>query len=101
MKLVIAIIHSEDNQAVTTALLEGGFSATRMSAWGGFLEKECQVLFICADEEKVDRVKEIFRKNVSCRSQPVPGEMSYLLPGPVTVGGATIFVVNVEQFQRM
>ena len=39
MKLIQAIVHSDDADAVINALLAQGFRATRMASTGGFLRE--------------------------------------------------------------
>ncbi|MBQ8026572.1 MAG: cyclic-di-AMP receptor, partial [Clostridia bacterium] len=37
MKLIIAIVHSDDAQAVITEISRAGYSATKLSTSGGFM----------------------------------------------------------------
>ena len=64
--------------------------------------------FICGTEdEKVPQVIEILRTHSQKRTQMVPSSATYGLgsytpfPVEVTVGGATIFVTNVERFEKI
>ncbi len=105
MKLVIAVINYDDANAVTHALTEGGFSSTRLATTGGFLLAGNVTILVGVDPEKVHDVIEIIREQSHSRKQmnPTTGELSYgyypSLPVEVTVGGATIFVVDVERFE--
>ena len=107
MKLVIAIINYDDANAVTRALTEGGFSSTRLATTGGFLLAGNVTILVGVDQEKVRNVIDIIREQSHCRKQMIPttGELSYgyypSIPIEVTVGGATIFVVDVERFERV
>lgn len=107
MKLVFAIINSDDSSAVTRALTRNGFSSTRLATTGGFLMSKNITLMVGVDEEKVADVIEIIkqhchsRKQIISTSSGVGREFPTGMPVEVNVGGATIFVVDVEQFQRV
>jgi len=108
MKLVIAIINNEDANPVTKALTEAGFSATRLSTSGGFLRTGNVTLLIGVDDKKVDAVNNIIGEHCSQRKKITPVNTTYIgetmlssMPVEVTVGGATIFVVDVEQFYKI
>ena len=59
------------------------------------------------DEEKVQTVIDIIKEHSHSRKQMIPTttEMSYgyypSMPVEVVVGGATIFVVDIERFERV
>ena len=81
--------------------------ATKLATTGGFL-KAGNTTFICGvDDEKVDRVIDIIAKQSSRRTQLVPSAttmdvgMYTSFPVEVTVGGATIFVLNVDRFEKV
>ena len=103
MKLIIAIVNHDDANAVTRALTQAGFSSTT----GGFLMAGNATILIGVDEEKVQQVIDVIRDHSFSRKQMIPTttEMSYgyypSMPVEVTVGGATVFVVDVERFERL
>ena len=106
MKMVLAIINYDDAQDVINNLMKAGFQITKLATTGGFL-KAGNTTFICGvDDEKVDRVIEIISKQSSRRTQLVPSAttmdvgMYTSFPVEVTVGGATIFVLNVDRFEN-
>lgn len=107
MKLVIAIINHDDAGLVTQALTKKGFSATKLATTGGFLMAGNETILIGVDEEKVQNVIDIIRECSHHRKQLIPTttEMSYGyypgMPVEITVGGATIFVVDIERFERL
>lgn len=107
MKLVIAIINRDDSGAVTQNLAKNGFSSTKLSTTGGFLLAGNVTLLIGVDEEKVQTVIDLIRDCSHSRKQMIPTttEMSYgyipSMPVEVTVGGATVFVVDVDRFERL
>lgn len=106
MKLVFSIINSDDAGAVTRSLTKSGFSSTRLATTGGFLMAKNVTLMVGVDEEKVSEVIDIIKQHCHSRKQIIPAtsgvgrEFPTGMPVEVNVGGATIFVVDVEQFQR-
>lgn len=62
---------------------------------------------ICTDDEKVDQAISIISQKSKKRSQMVPSPAAYGMTGytpypvEVTIGGATIFVTNVERFEKI
>lgn len=107
MKLIFAIVSNDDSSMVLSALTKAGFYATKLATTGGFL-KAGNTTFICGvDDEEVDRVIEIISKQSSRRTQLVPSAttmdvgMYTSFPVEVTVGGATIFVLNVDRFEKV
>ena len=108
MKLVIAIVNRDDSGDVIHKLNKAGFMSTRLSTTGGFLRAGNITLLIGTEDEKVARVIEILRENCSKRAEIVTSSAGNYsehffasLPVEVTVGGATVFVVDVEQFIKM
>ena len=108
MKLVFAIVHDEDGHKVMTELNANGFSVTKLSSSGGFLRSGNTTLVVGVEEDKVDQVIEIVKKKSKSRKQVLNSSMSpngmggVFMPYPVevVVGGATIFVIDVEQFEK-
>lgn len=107
MKLIIAIINRDDANAVTQNLSRKGFSSTRLSTTGGFLLAGNVTLLIGVKDDQVQGAIDAIRERSHSRKQMVPAitEMSYgfmpVMPVEVTVGGATLFVVDVERFERL
>lgn len=107
MKLIIAIINSDDVGTVTRSLSKSGFSSTRLATTGGFLLGKNVTILVGVDEEKVDAVIDIIKEHSHSRKQIIPTttgvgrELHTSMPVEVNVGGATIFVVDVERFQRV
>lgn len=100
MKLILAIVNDDDASNVMDELNANDYRVTRMCSTGGFLRAGNTTLLVGVEEEHVSAVLSIIEarsrsttKNIS--SNQVAG-MSY--PIEVTVGGATVFVVDVEQF---
>ncbi|HKM32950.1 MAG TPA: cyclic-di-AMP receptor [Oscillospiraceae bacterium] len=107
MKLVYAIVNNDDSHAVSSGLTKGGFSATKLASTGGFLMAGNTTFLICTEDDKIDDIIEIISKHSRKRKQFVPSATSYgvgsytSFPVEVSVGGATIFVTNIERFEKV
>ena len=107
MKLITAIVNKEDSKAVCSALIRGGYTVTRLSTTGGFLMAGNMTLLIGTEDERVDRCIEIISSCCKQRTEVVPSTSGYgvgiaaAMPLEVTVGGATVFVTNVERFEKL
>lgn len=107
MKLVLAIINHDDANTVTQALTKKGFSSTKLATTGGFLMAGNTTFISGVEDDQVDKVIEIIRKQSSRRTQIVPSTstmdvgMYSSFPVEVTVGGSTIFVLNVDRFEKV
>jgi uncharacterized protein YaaQ len=109
MKLVTAIVHNEDAGTLVDALLEREFRATRLHSSGGFLKQGNATILVGVEDDQVDAVLELISANCHSRRQFVnpmppimePGEFYMPYPVEVEVGGATVFVLPVERFERL
>jgi uncharacterized protein YaaQ len=109
MKLVTAIVHNEDAATLVDALLEKEYRATRFNSSGGFLKQGNATILVGVEEDQVEAVLEIISANCHSRKQFVnpmppimePGEFYMPYPVEVEVGGATVFVLPVERFERL
>ncbi|HHT26663.1 MAG TPA: hypothetical protein GXZ82_05395 [Firmicutes bacterium] len=106
MKLLIAIVSNDDVRLLLEALVEEGFRATKLASTGGFLRKGNTTLLMGIANEDIDGVLQIIRKTCRRRTVPYPfpvTEHPGMIPHEainVEVGGATIFVIPVEQQVR-
>ena len=108
MKSIIAIVHGDDAGALTDALREKNYPSTLISSTGGFLREGNATLLIGVADGQVDAVLAIVKENCKTRTQfvnpmpPVmePGELYMPQPVEVQVGGAVVFVLDVERFER-
>ncbi len=107
MKLIYAIINNDDSHSVSTALTKNGYTATKLASTGGFLMAGNTTFLICSENDKVDDIIEIIREHSHKRKQFVPSAATYgvgsytSFPVEVSVGGATIFVTDIERFEKV
>jgi len=108
MKMVMAIVQGDDAGGLVDALTERGFRATRINTAGGFLKESNATILIGCEDAKVEEALRIIRDNCHTRTQyinplpPVmePGEFYMPYPVEVQVGGATVFILNVDRYER-
>ena len=109
MKLVIAIVQDEDVDALTDELVRGGHRFTKVSTTGSFLRTGNSSLLIGVDDAVVETVIDILRRTCRRRTQIAVPYSPALEPGllylpeniEVEVGGAIVFVINVNRFERL
>ncbi len=108
MKLVLAIINNDDAASVSSQLTLEGFTITKLSTTGGFLQAGNTTLLIGTEDDHVDRVREIIKSGSFTRRKTVPTYASYgkgIAPGDRTaetfVKGATLFVLSVDSFEKL
>lgn len=107
MKLVYAVVNNDDTYSVNKGLLKAGIRATKLSSTGGFLMSGNTTFMICCQDEDVDKVIEVLKDRSKKRKQYVPSstvlgpENGQSYPVEVSIGGATIFVTNIERFEQV
>ncbi len=107
MKMVMAIINADDAHTVVSTLTKSGFSVTKLATTGGFLRTGNTTILIGIEDEKLDEVLGIINKYSHSRKQLVPTTSEFGMgmiptaPVEVSVGGATIFVMDVERFEKI
>lgn len=108
MKLIIAILQSRDFANLRNDLTEKGYPITLLSSSGGFLKGGNSTVFIGVKEDELPAVMEIIERNCHRRAKvstpPTIGggrKSPSELPVEITVGGATVFVMDVEQFIKL
>lgn len=110
MKLIIAIVQDEDSSKLLSKLMQAGFGVTKLATTGGFLKAGNTTLLLGVDDERTEEAIHVVesvcksRKQISTATTTVGG-MSHgefsTYPFEVTVGGATLFVLTVDQFLKV
>ena len=109
MKLVLAMVQDDDVLDLIDALNEANFRVTKLASTGGFLKAGNTTLIIGVEADKVQKVIDVIenicktRKQVISTPTPITGNIDMYMSYPieVEVGGATIFVVDVDQFIKI
>jgi len=108
MKLILSIVHSDDAETLIRALEQKGHRCTKISTTGGFLREGNATILVGAEAAQVDDILAIIKENCHARTQlvsplpPVAEAGEFFIPRPVEVqvGGATVFVLNVERSEK-
>ena len=108
MKLVIAIVQDEDASRLINSLMDEGFGVTTLATTGGFLKSGNTTLLAGVEDDRLQTCMGIIEKVCKSRKQiatsPITmggtAGMYASFPIEVTVGGATVFVMTVDQFVK-
>lgn len=109
MKLVVAIVSKEDAEKTVAALTKEEFRATRIDSVGGFLKEKNSTILVGVKPAEVKKVLAVVGKVAKSHKEQLtptptmggPGDFFMADPVEVTVGGATVFVLDVDQFERL
>ncbi|MBC7088461.1 MAG: cyclic-di-AMP receptor [Tissierellales bacterium] len=108
MKLIIAIVQDQDAPGLIEELMDKDFRVTKLASTGGFLKAGNTTLLSGVEDDKVDEILKIIEDNCKTReittsllTVTMPGDTYMPYPLEVRVGGATVFIVNVEKYLRI
>jgi len=103
--LMAVVIQEADLENALASLGKLGFTVARLSSAGGFLSRRNVTLLIGIQEGReeaaVKALKSSCQQRVEFVSSPLRGT-SFPMPAPtqVTVGGATVFMFEVESYDE-
>ena len=105
MKMIMAILHKNDELETIEELNIAGYMVTKLATTGGFLKKKSTTIMVVVDDEKVTEALKIIRKTITYANPALISGQSSMSAAPsvpinVQVGGSTIFVLNVEQMEK-
>lgn len=108
LKLVLAVVQDKDSSSLQEALIDADFHTTKMASTGGFLRAGNTTFMIGTKDEKVNDLLDLIRNHCKSRTQVMSPISSldgsadgYVMhPVEVEVGGATVFVLDVDQFKQ-
>ena len=106
MKMLIIIVEDDDAFAVIDELNEKGYYVTKLASTGGFLRSGKTTLLCGDNEERIPDLVEIVKKKCKARKQvasshymnTAAADTHIPYPIEISVGGATIFSLNIEEF---
>ena len=111
MKMILTIVRNEDAPLLLNELNEKKYYVTKLATTGGFLKKGNTTLLMGIEDEQVEEVCENIRQHSGKRQQimytpPAPSNVSVYnsvssVPINVEVGGATIFILPVEEERKV
>lgn len=95
MNLILAILMSEDADAVAGGLLAAGYRLTRLNTAGGFLRRGNVTLLIGVEPDKVDDVLRIIQANCRLRTEARPAAEG------MPMYSATVFVLEAARTEHL
>lgn len=104
MKMIIAIVQSKDSSRLRKAFNKSNIRVTQLSTTGGFLREGNATFLIGIEDERVQEVLDVIKQNAESREQYITSQMHIdveggsAFPVNVKVGGATVFILPVDQF---
>ena len=108
MKLIVSIVQDQDALSLVEELTEQQFRVTKLASTGGFLKAGNTTLLIGVEDEQVESVIKIVEDNCKTReittsllTVTMPGDTYIPYPLEVKVGGATVFVLDIEKHIRV
>ena len=111
MKLVLAILQDDDAIDLIEELTDKDYRVTKLATPGGFLKSGNTTLMIGVEEKEVKNLINVIEDVCKRRKEMVPTStpntigtnsgMYVPYPIEVEVGGATIFVLDVDQFYKV
>jgi uncharacterized protein YaaQ len=108
MKLIVAVVQDKDSSRLAQNLVKSGIRATKLASTGGFLHAGNTTFMIGTSDDNVDTVKSIIQSSCRSREQVVTpmsrmgSQLESYIPYPVSVqvGGATVFVLDIAEFEQ-
>jgi len=108
LKLIVAVVQDQDSNRLSSALTKSDFRNTKLASTGGFLRAGNTTFLMGVEDDLVSKALDLIRDNCRSRDQmvapvsPMGGNADSYIPYPieVEVGGATVFVLPIEQFHH-
>jgi len=105
-RLMAAIVQEQDVDGAVRALQNLNFVVTRLPSTGGFLGRRSTTLLIGSPAEQIETAVKTLQKKCRTRIEyvTIPLEGTPLpipAPTPITVGGATIFTLEIERYEEI
>lgn len=108
MKLILAVIQKEDEDALFDALEQENIGATRIGSSGGFLRASNVTLMIAVEEARLETALALMRQHCKRRTRhlnpmlpSLEARERFLGAVSVEVGGATVFVLDLDRMEKI
>jgi uncharacterized protein YaaQ len=106
-KLLIIIASDGDADVLMKKMVKRGYPATKVGSTGGFLRRSNVTILSGVEAGEVEDVLTLVRQECRSRTElvptqvlPFPEAMLPAEPVEVRVGGAIVFVLPVERFEK-
>jgi uncharacterized protein YaaQ len=105
-KLLVAVVHAQDAGRLVDALRAAEFRLTEVNSRGGFLKARNVMVFVGVEDDQLDQAMRVIDENCQSHVESVPVELLGGMDGPwvpteVVHGGATVFVLPIEEIRRV
>lgn len=105
MKLIMTIVQDDDSLDLVDDLNEKGFVVTKLATTGGFLKSGNTTLLTVVEADRVDEAVKIIKEDCERRkgviptidASPEPAGVFVPYPVDIELGGATVFVIDVDK----
>jgi uncharacterized protein YaaQ len=108
MKLIVAVVQDQDADRTIQALTDANYRVTRVATTGGFFSVGNTTLLCGVADSAVEDVIKILKRTCERRTRLIPAgpnivESAAMMGAfvEVEVGGATVFVLDVEHFEQV
>jgi uncharacterized protein YaaQ len=103
--MLIAVVQAQDAEGAQNAIEKLGLSSERLPSVGGFLGRRNATLLLGLPEsrlqEVMDKLQETCRQRIEYIAVPLESAPLPLpTPTPITIGGATVFGLEVEHYEE-
>jgi uncharacterized protein YaaQ len=105
-RIMTVVVQEQDVENAINTLVHLGISVTRLASTGGFLGRRNATLIIGVNDRQVEGAIQALtrscRRRVEYVATPLEGSpLPFPSPTPITVGGATIFTMEVERYLEL
>lgn len=107
MKQLVVVTQNSDANKFQEALRAQDYRHTKLASTGGFLREGNTTFMLAVKDDEVWYVKEIIKKSCQTRSRLMPSDILtaeeglLMEPMEVTVGGAVVFILPLEEMLRL
>ncbi len=109
MKAIVAVVQGQDTVRLGNALRRDEIRFTTLDSSGGFLRERNSTFLIAVQDDKLEITMSVLAANCHTRNEYVssypsafdPSEFYMPRPIEVQVGGASVWVLDVESFEPL
>ncbi len=109
MKMLITVVQDEDASRLGSGLMNEGYSITKLASTGGLLRSGNTTLLIGVEDDQMEDVLALIKQLTKSRKKRVDSSEGKdeakkamgAQGSEVTVGGANVFVLDVENFRHV
>ena len=107
-KLLVIVVAPNDGERLMQLLVRDRIPATRIGSAGGFLSRGSSTILSGVPADQVESVLDLVRRTCPVRTEmttvqtlPLVGTAASGPPVEVRTGGAIVFVLDIERFERI